>query len=115
MNREIKFRAWDGEKMITSFNFRNNHEGWQAFINQSCIYSLPIMQFTGCKDQNGIEIFEGDLFQYHNRIGIIKYSERMPCFVLFSDDVEFVIDKYILKELTILGNIFANPEKLKKP
>lgn len=60
MNREIKFRAWDGKRMTTSGIMYNNSTGC---IERPKVQSFYIMQFTGLHDKNGKEIYEGDILE----------------------------------------------------
>ena len=57
--RDFKFRAWDkwSNKMIQPNN--GDFIGWHAMSNwRDCLH---IMQYTGLKDKNGKEIYEGDI------------------------------------------------------
>jgi uncharacterized phage protein (TIGR01671 family) len=62
MKREIKFRFWRPDGVMIS-----DHEGWvenigiNEALKYSAEYGYKIMQYTGLKDKNGKEIYEGDV------------------------------------------------------
>ena len=58
-NREIKFRVWD--KLLNKFI------PWNCFIPFDNDREYIIQQYTGLKDKDGQEIYEGDIIQYENR------------------------------------------------
>lgn len=53
--REIKFRAWD-----KADGFNNDFGSMSYGVRHDCD-ATEIMQYTGLKDKNGVEIYEGDL------------------------------------------------------
>jgi len=60
--REIKFRAWDRNNKYMAYQGTPDIETLESFIFHfgDCI----LMQYTGLKDKNGVEIYEGDVLQY---------------------------------------------------
>lgn len=115
MNKEIKFRAWQSieNKMWQWKDF----EQYAIFEIFKSIEPFILMQFTGLKDKNGKEIYEGDIYEVP--INIVKmyhkhYSEDKYIKEVYFDRGTFVID-YLdwLDKIEVIGNIYENPELLK--
>lgn len=95
MTREIKFRAWDDEeKMI--------RKSWTRIAPEET-RGLVLMQYTGLKDKNGKEIYEGDILEIEKIDGKVRGTAGMG--TAYSD--------YWAGVLEIIGNIYENPELLK--
>jgi uncharacterized phage protein (TIGR01671 family) len=124
MNRQIKFRAWDKtqNKMVSGYEaFKNGVCGWQNDDTGSHIIlredKYELMQSTGIKDKNCVEIFEGDIIRIKN------YTTKRPLVVYYSnggfrirhgtffDRLTYIADCNITVE--IIANKFENPELLK--
>lgn len=120
--REIKFRYWD-ELHKTMMN-------WSGLKQQKHIEFLEnaepqIMQYTGLKDKNGKEIYEGDIFTDHSLVGIHPNMQRFVGEIIFKNaafrfgrsncDCGDCENSLISEEtdLEIIGNIYENPELLK--
>lgn len=104
--REIKFRAWDKDRMV---------KGFELFEDNSAYRGAIPMQFTGLLDKNGKEIYEGDLL--HNSMDkepfyIIQWDSRNACFELGDDGNNLA--KFAVHEFwEVIGNIYKNPELIK--
>jgi len=95
----------------------NNLRGWS-------IDEKYLMQFTGLKDKNGKEIFEGDIVRYilgkNTFTEVITYNKDLAGFGFLSisidDDYVFTLGELIenldLSSIEVIGNIYENPELL---
>ncbi len=116
--REIKFRAWDkvAEKMRLSFN-PVCHGEWDIFSFSDLITTwergtYELMQYTGLKDKNGKEIYEGDIVRedIEERTYQVVFSNGGFMGESKDNKILFFGDGHV----EVIGNIYENPELLKK-
>ena len=124
--RDIKFRAWDEMQKVMHNNFQFiksgddgndwilftsdkqpifNYDGWSK--NPYFSQQLKVMQYTGLKDKNGKEIYEGDILKYWGGVDVIGFDNG--CFnITFTEDDKFDIP--VDADIEVIGNIYENPE-----
>lgn len=129
--REIKCRAWHklNKKMFEVFSFCPQYIKILVGIRTAQkLYRDEfeiLMQFTGLKDKNGVEIYEGDILKYFNPyskneyVNVIKWDSLFAGFAFF-DKIESRWAKEsdflkIIDTIEIIGNIYENPELLAVP
>lgn len=112
--REIKFRVWDTESKIM-FDCDGMQEWWEDVDMFRGNHYVP-MQYTGLKDSEGTEIYEGDILESatfgSEEIGKVIYCEDDAMFELEVGRVVLNFGNESSKGWTVIGNIYENPEWL---
>ncbi len=136
---EIKFRAWDKENkkmyaveeitwgsdglmngLLQGFNGRV-FLGKRVYVDNKWYDDYALMQFTGLHDKNGREIWEGDIVRIKadppftfNYMRKIQFDSGM--FGVMEQNINKIIPIHLsaLKICEVIGNIYENPDLLKK-
>ena len=120
--REIKFRAWDLMRMTTSGIMFNSTTSMLEIPNGS---GMVLMQYTGLKDKNGKEIYEGDIItneiddqgtkRFNPKTGFYDYDTKKEIVVVRYNEYwgHFIFSNQSIRgKIEIIGNIYENPELL---
>ena len=119
--REIKFRAWDKEDRVMQYHLEFNtnelEKGENKFYN--------FMQFTGLRDRNWKDIYEGDIVNFFATSQEWEVSDIVctgPAFAIRSTEGYTNLQDFIhevvysgnpVQPIEVLGNIYENSELMK--
>jgi len=133
--REIKFRAWDKKEKAMVYDvivkgiWKSKIDPFTWFVEvikdfdefDEPIYFNPydveLMQYTGLKDKNGKEIYEGDVVECvsckeKDRKYKVTWCDKFLGFVLEHKKEKYQIS--IFNDFKVIGNIYENPELLEE-
>ena len=122
--REFKFRAWDTEKQeMATVNFIGLNDYEVGMEDEECRrwratypYVCRLMQYTGVKDKNGREIYEGDIVEYKNEYHVIEWDDckfMAKGFYCSSQDTpDDFFSEFAYTNCKVIGNIYENPDLL---
>lgn len=153
MAREIKFRAWDtrgkswlypypegfhlfGETTCFDLIRDQMHERYPGESSLLLMNEVEVVQYTGLKDKNGKEVYEGDVLQFSDKwewyrgqfgggwlatqadkteveTNHVKYPYERRV-VNLPSDYEWLLSSEIQTYFEVIGNIYENPDLLDK-
>lgn len=121
--REIKFRVWDNDekiiKKVESINFPLGGESSSKTVcvyneEEDCyewVYDYELMQYTGIKDKNNKEIYEGDIVEFYSNVEDEIITEKVEYHFGIYRAGDYFVGK-IYNKCEVIGNIYENKDLL---
>lgn len=124
--REIKFRAWDKERKLMREPAAIGVKGGISWVKGTDFgydgngASFELMQFTGLRDKDGNDIYEGDIVRQDlidgSELGQVVYTNNARFVWVHLSEGEghgYGFDALDWGRREVIGNVHENPELLK--
>jgi hypothetical protein len=119
MTRSIRFRAYSKrDKEMLSCEQIRPFDLWDLFDDKQ----WEVMQYTNVDDYDGKEMYDGDIIDCDNKVGIVEYDPQQSAYIILwqphnakqksgCDSLSSTFPAIIKK---VIGNIYENGELLCK-
>ena len=119
----MKLRTWDkkNKRWINLYELKFSKSGEIIAIvdihgSFYGLHQVILIQYTGLKDKNGIEIYEGDIVKLRNEICRIVWLDECACFALIANGETkpyTLYEQFSSSKPEVIGNIYENKDLLK--